>query len=168
MPTDDAPTRQEVALALRILERWGRLGTATPTPTPRKQKQETRYAESRVPACESGRWTFRHPPRARLEGPPRNVSEDPSRADALKLISFVRSPNPPRRNWSVPVSSDCGNHRSSGRRPTTASLRSPTSSRDDRREGESPAPVPRLRLSHGREGMPRLWLLRSLRRGTRG
>jgi hypothetical protein len=53
MPTDHAPTRQEVALALRILERWGRLGTVAPTTTPKKR--EPRRADSRVLACEPGR-----------------------------------------------------------------------------------------------------------------
>ncbi len=44
MQTDHAPTRQEVALALRILERWGRLGTATPPTTPRKAQADQERA----------------------------------------------------------------------------------------------------------------------------
>ena len=35
MPNEDAPTREEVAKALRTLERWGRLGVEERTATPR-------------------------------------------------------------------------------------------------------------------------------------
>lgn len=34
MSSEKAPTRQEVAKALRVLECWGRLGTASPPPAP--------------------------------------------------------------------------------------------------------------------------------------